>query len=146
MGVLTQFPTHVKLCPKVSPGWNSFLLSPKGFVKKWNFADVTLYLMCMKHSWNQHWDWPNWTAALEALILPFSVKQSSPLTEYPSMFLACVQLACSVNLTESLTFYSPKITQPVVVQLRMQWRHDNLSNCIANRKMIKWKDHRYRLC
>jgi hypothetical protein len=27
--------------------------------KKWNFADVALYLMCMKHSWNLHWDWPN---------------------------------------------------------------------------------------
>jgi hypothetical protein len=28
--------------------------------KKWNFADVALYLMCMKHSWNPHWDRP-WT-------------------------------------------------------------------------------------
>jgi hypothetical protein len=26
--------------------------------KKWNFADVALYLMCMKHSQNPYWDWP----------------------------------------------------------------------------------------
>jgi hypothetical protein len=34
----TQFPTHVKLCLKVSPWWNSFLLSPKGFMQKVKFC------------------------------------------------------------------------------------------------------------
>jgi hypothetical protein len=37
-GGFTQFPTHVKLCPKVSPWWNSFLLSPKGFMQKVKFC------------------------------------------------------------------------------------------------------------
>jgi hypothetical protein len=34
----TQFLTHVKLCPKVSPWWNSFLLSPKDFMQKVEFC------------------------------------------------------------------------------------------------------------
>jgi hypothetical protein len=32
-GGFTQFPTHVKLCPRVSPWWNSFILSPMQKVK-----------------------------------------------------------------------------------------------------------------
>jgi hypothetical protein len=46
--------------------------------KKWNFADVALYLMCMKHSWNHYWDWPTGNTAHQVIrICP----HKQPLTE-----------------------------------------------------------------